>query len=435
MSPRPFRQSRTFGFTIGLLAAVLTMTTDLVSAGEDDHLFGDWSADLAERGIDLQIGWDTASAGNLSGGSRKVIRYADNWKFSLGLDLERLWGWSDTTFQLVYTERNGRNAGDDADLGIYGSTQELYGRGQTLLLTRMWLEHRFFDGALQLKAGRVNLDDDFALAPCNFQTLQLCSTQPGQLYGGFWLNWPLSVWGSRLRWNLSPALYLQTGVYQVNPRYTEGRYQRSNGWWPDNPSGTTGMLVPLELVWQPTLGGLPGSYKFGVYDSSGGGTDVFTDLNGDPLILTGVSGRERSDAYGGYVTLSQQITGDAGGHGATVIVRATQGDRYTSAIIRQVTLSIEQRGLFGRPRDGLGFGVAATDANPRLARAARLLNDADPGADAPVLDSEYMAELYYNYSPAGWLNLRPNLQYFVNPGADSRRHDAFVVGLKTSVSF
>jgi porin len=35
--------------------------------------------------------------------------------------------------------------------------------------------------------------------------------------------------------------------------------------FPNNPRGTTGALIPLEFGWQPTVGGLPGSYKVGAW--------------------------------------------------------------------------------------------------------------------------------------------------------------------------
>lgn len=430
---------RARGLRFALAGLCLAAATQAWAQVDDErHLFGDWGGHrgaLLEKGIDLAFGYDSAIAHNVSGGDRSVTRYADNWSMQAGLDLEKLWGWDGATFKMVYTQRNGRNAGDDANLGIYGSVQELYGRGQTLLLTRMWFEKKLFDDRMRWKIGRVNMDDDFALAPCNFQSLQLCSTQPGQLYGSYFINWPLSVWGTRLRWDVSDRIHVQTGAYQVNPQYVDERYQRSDGWWPDMPGGTAGVLVPLELVWTPSIHGLPGRYAFGVFNSSAGGDDIVLDVDGGYTVLSGLPAREHSNAYGGYVTFAQQISGDAGGHGATLVLRATQGDRHTSGVINQITVSLEQKGVFGRARDGVGLGVSRTAANPRLADAARAFNLVGVSPELPILGAEYSAEVYYNWSPVAWLDLRPNLQYFRNPGADGSRDNPFVVGLKTSVRF
>jgi porin len=49
--------------------------------------------------------------------------------------------------------------------------------------------------------------------------------------------------------------------------------------------------------------------------------------------------------------------------------------------------------------------------------------------------NEYAVELYYSWSPIPSLYLRPNLQYVVHPGGTSANPNAFVVGLKSAVSF
>ena len=48
---------------------------------------------------------------------------------------------------------------------------------------------------------------------------------------------------------------------------------------------------------------------------------------------------------------------------------------------------------------------------------------------------EYVAEAYYSWSPIPSIYLRPNLQYIRHPGGTSANHDAFIVGLKTGITF
>ncbi|HCN01787.1 MAG TPA: porin, partial [Pantoea ananatis] len=49
--------------------------------------------------------------------------------------------------------------------------------------------------------------------------------------------------------------------------------------------------------------------------------------------------------------------------------------------------------------------------------------------------SEYNYEIYYNAQLTRWLQLRPNLQYVVAPGAVSEVKDAFVGGISANVNF
>jgi porin len=61
------------------------------------------------------------------------------------------------------------------------------------------------------------------------------------------------------------------------------------------------------------------------------------------------------------------MSGDAGGQGVVVFLNATQADRDTSRIDRQITLGTKLKEPFDRPSDFIGLAIGATDANSRLA--------------------------------------------------------------------
>jgi len=87
-------------------------------------------------------------------------------------------------------------------------------------------------------------------------------------------------------------------------------------------------------------------------------------------------------------------------------------------------------------RDMVGFALGATHANGRLGDYQRQFNELNPTAQVKVLDGyEYVSELFYNWSPIPSINLRPNLQYILHPGGTRQNSNAFVLGLKTSISF
>jgi len=156
----------------------------------------------------------------------------------------------------------------------------------------------------------------------------------------------------------------------------------------------------------------------------------------EPLALSGGTALERGARYGGYLQMMQQVSGNADGTGTTVFFNVTQADRYTSATDRQIAMGFEHKGMFGRERDALGFAVGATHANGRLGQYQRQHNMLNPANSVKVLDGyEYVGELFYNWSPVASIDLRPNLQYIVHPGGTSENPNAFVLGLKTSISF
>lgn len=409
------------------------------SAQQDDHLLGDRNgarARLADRGVTFDVGYDSELAHNFSGGEREITRHADQWKFGTTLDFERLWGWEGANFQAIMTHRSGDDLGADAGIGNNQLLQEVYGRGQTSHLTAFALEQEFLDGRLAWKIGRLTVGTDFASFSCDFQNLTFCGSQPGNLVGDYWVNWPTSQWATRLRLETSARTYLQIGAYQVNPKYVDDEYARHNGWKLDFPSGTTGALIPLEFGWTPVIDHRPGSYKLGVWYDTSGGADLFLDAQRRPLAMTGAEPLQHASRHGGYINFKQQVSGDPEGSHASIFLNATQADRATAATDRQVSLGVQYAGPFGREHDMVGFAIGATHANGRAAEHQRLYNALHPDDPMQVKDgNEYVAELIYAWSPAVWITLRPNLQYVVHPGGTDENDDAFVVGLKSSVVF
>jgi porin len=73
-------------------------------------------------------------------------------------------------------------------------------------------------------------------------------------------------------------------------------------------------------------------------------------------------------------------------------------------------------------------------------RSREVLEDAafDAGQQFPNIDgAEQLIELSYGFQATPWLNLRPDVQYIVEPGAFSGKaiDNALVVGLQVKASF
>jgi porin len=423
---------------LALLAARLGIDSQPAFAYDDSpYLFGDWGGtrtSLAEAGTTFDFGYVSEAAHNFSGGDDRLTRYTDQWKLGVGFDLEKLVHWSGGSFQIYITDRNGRNLGADANIGNNQLIQEVYGRGQTWHLTVFALDQKWLGGAIDWRIGRLPVGEDIASFSCDFQNLTFCGAQPGNIVGDYWVNWPTSQWATRLKLKFADDLFVQIAAYQLNPLYVDDDYARHHGLTLDNP-GTKGWLLPLELGWTPMRNGLPGSYKAGIWYNTEGGNDLFDDVNHEPRALTGAAPLVRDSRYGAYITLQQQLTGSASAEGWTAFFNATQADDRTSATDRQISLGGEYHEPFGRINDFIGVAVGATHANGRLADYQRLYNAAHPANAQLVRDGdEYVTEVFYSFAPIPSIQLRPNLQYIHNPGGTDL-DDAFVIGLKTVVSF
>ena len=91
----------------------------------------------------------------------------------------------------------------------------------------------------------------------------------------------------------------------------------------------------------------------------------------------------------------------------------------------------------GRPRDTLALGYGRAVPNPR-SRDVQELAAFNAGTDYPNLNNaEQLIELSYGYQATPWLNLRPDVQYIIEPGAFSGADidNALVVGLQVKAVF
>ncbi len=392
-------------------------------------LAGDWfglKPFFADAGIGLTGRYGSEAAWNYAGGKRRDIVETGQLDIGLQLDMQKLVG-IDGTFQATVTYRRGQQLDQHAGLGTLQEVQEVYGRGQTWLLTQFWYEETILHGAIDMKLGRTSPGEDFAAFSCSFQNLSFCGSQPGNVVGNYWYNWPISQWGGRFRANRGKA-YVQIAVYEENPRNLDKSFTLGHF------GGATGVLIPLELglVRGGETGGPVSSYKIGGWLSTANAFDVFLDVNRRPIVLTDLPPLERSAAYGMWVNLQQQLTGhsDKGKSisGLTVFLNMTQADRHSSTIDSQIAVGLFEKGLFPWfTEDVLGLGFARTHVNGRVARSERLAGDSPQG-------SEYAAELYYGFHPRSWLELRPNLQWVHHAGGYGNAHEVGVVGLKSALT-
>jgi porin len=401
-------------------------------------LLGDWygaRTRLLNAGIDFQFGYVSEVAGNATGGQRQQVAYTDQWVVGTTFDLTRLGLVPGGTIQVTWTDRNGSNLSDDAGLGTLQQVQEVFGRGQTLRLTDFWYDQKFGGGAVDWKIGRIPFGEDFASFACDFQNLTFCGAQPGNLVGNYIYNWPISYWATRLKFNLPGFGYFQFGVFDSNPGYLNVAQSALPVIYP----GSTGALIPIELGWLPKFGDLQGTYKFGGWYDTSMAPDVVTDINGNPAVLSGLPLAQSRGRYGGYVSFVQQVM-HRSADSLSLFLNATMADRRTATTDYQIAGGLTYTGpLRSRPQDDIGFGVGATHVNSRIAWSEELQNLAGQNlvgfSPVAVQGTEYSMELYYTYRPLAGLQVRPNIQYVIDPGGTSAKPNALLFGLKTVANF
>ncbi|MNN07765.1 Porin B precursor [compost metagenome] len=303
----------------------------------------------------------------------------------------------------------------------------------------MWLSKGWLDGALDLKFGRFDEGSDFNSFPCDFQSTPFCGAQAANWIGDIWFNWPVSQWALRARYQFAPEWYAQVGVFEQNPSYLEtGNGFKLSG------SGTKGALIPVELVWSPTVNALPGEYRLGYYKSTANADDVLEDRNGNPQPVTGDQFKQHSSRHGYWFVAQQQLTAREGDsqRGLSVFANFTAHDKETSQVDHFIQAGIVYKGPFdGRPKDDLGVGIAQVHTNPDFRQRARLQNEQNGIADyenpafLPLQYNEVSSEIYYGFHVTNWLTVRPNLQYVKYPGGVREIDAAVIAGLKVQAKF
>jgi porin len=400
---------------------------------------GDWGGlrtDLQNDGIKIVGHYVSETAGNPVGGLEQGGGYAD--EFGIGIDVKsNILGWDGGTFHSLITERAGSDLSKDK-IGNILTVQEIYGDGQTVRITQLSYEQTLFSGMLDVEAGRLNVENDFATSPkyfgtslyCNFQNNSICGTPiAAPINSNGYVAYPASSLGAKVKFYPQPNIYVETGAYEVNPSL----FLASNG-FKFGPSGAQGVFTPLEFGITPYLGGLAGNYRIGVYyDNSANRTavqDVSRYLPANSPLLASLPMQMRAGRYGGWVQADQEILGDTLGKKGTVIFSAFEwGDRATALITWYGEAGIVRTGTFaGRDGDSIALGFAIAAINSEL-----LSFEKAHGTNGTA--QEMMAELNYGIAIAPWFNLRPGVQYVWHPDGEAERRNAVVLMLKTGVTF
>lgn len=444
---------------LDLIAAILVASTapvvasDLASSGapaqpasaQDDfwtrpYLFGDLGrARLKDQGIDISGGLVNETVGNLTGGTHQAGANAGQ-AFVQGIfDMEKLAHITGGTFGITLVGRWGDNLAEVADIPALMLLNEVYGRGNIVRLVDFHYNQSLWDGAVDVKVGRLAVGADFGFDRCDFINLTFCGSVPGNIAGNYIFNWPVSQWGGVVKLHLADDLTFSAAVYDENPTYLS--VQAKWALLPTWPSGSEGALVPMELKWTPTIADLSGTYRIGGWFDTATADNAVTSINGLPALISGLPYAQDYARYGFYLSFIQQLTGNASGpspkQGLWSFLNVTYSDPRTSTTLYQVSWGLQQHGTFaGRPDDEIGFAIGTTGINPRLADAQAQANWLGLGPGY-VQHNEYVMEAYYGLQATGWLNLKASLQYIIDPGGYSSplNENAWVVGLRTTVAF
>ncbi|AIZ32742.1 carbohydrate porin [Pseudomonas sp. K1(2024)] len=391
-------------------------------------LSGDWGglrSQLEADGIRFTGDYSGETAYNAHGGLRRSARYSQNVKLGVQFDLSKLYGLDNGgKVQLTINDRRGNSASADL-VGNRLPIQENYG-GLYTRLTELSYERSLFTPALNVKLGYMAMGNDLGGLDsgilCNFMNAGFCGHPLNMSGGSGWTNYPNAHLGARLKYDFSPSWQLRVAAFNVDPQ-SNGNSSRA---WHLGPKHTTGTVLPVELVYK-LQGELPGEYKLGYYYDSSNVRRIGSD-------------REVAGRGGHYLLIDQALWNDSTSAGRSLHAfgQYSASSKAASPFTRWYGAGVVLYKPFeGRPRDTLALGYGRAVPNPR-SREVLEASAFEAGRDFPDLDSaEQLIELSYGYQATPWLNLRPDVQYIIEPGAFSGKaiDNALIVGLQVKASF
>jgi len=411
----------------GVPAAATVPTPAPAPAAGAATLTGDWGGARTrylDAGLTFRGDYVSETFANVSGGLARGSAYAQQLRLGADFDMDRIAGWAGTTLHVTINDRRGTGISSDT-IGNRLPVQEVYG-GLYTRLSEASIEQDLLAGRLNLRLGYFAMGNDLGgmALGCQFVNAAFCAHPLSQSGNSGWYNYPNARWGTAVRYRLQPELLLRTGVFQNNPRLGE----EHNAFKPF-ASGTTGMVLPLELEYAPGSApgsaALPGHYKLGAfYDTASAARQGEAGMVGQ--------------RYGAYLLADQMIwrTGP-GGRGLSVFGQFTAHPGASAPITRWYAAGLVKTGTFaGRDADTLALGVVHAQLNPRL-RANAVATNLTTGGDASLPPGETVIELSYGVQPLRWLGVRASVQYIADPGAFAYRStpDAIALGTQLRIAF
>lgn len=387
---------------------------------------------LSDHGFSFNSNYLSQVAYNAGGGynSDKHTAYIDQFAFTFTQDLERWTGIPDARIEGNIVNRNHEDnltlkRLQDPRVPNNDLAQESYGGGSITRLGWLTFARSFDDRRLTWRIGMMNKVQEFdQIIPCDFQMLSQCGGKSANSLT--WSNWNIHTWGTTVSYKITPEITIKTGVMEQNPRATD----RSHAWsW--STKGSKGVLLPLEIENRTFVSGLPGAYNLGILYTNAKQQDLYKDK----------SYHNTWFVYGG---INQQLTRhqDDPNRGLSLSLSGSYHDERSNFMNYVVSSSLRYRGLFdARPEDWIGLGVSYIELSDHFAKGQIQYNQQFGLTDyhdpffRPIISNTMNAELYYRFKPVSWLELQPDLQYWHNPGGVKQTSDAWVLGLKTVVTF
>jgi len=397
------------------------------------YMLGDWGGErtrLANQGIIFCLNNIGDLQSDVTGDQTHRVTYDGRFRGIVDINFQKLSGF-DGEFFFTGLWQYGRNntAQYPAGGGAFGNPYHVntftssVGGEESERIDQLWYQQGFADGKFKVKFGQVAassefgatdfydvfVNDELAYAPDALYNIRQSFSPAGKP--------GIILWGDLS--DLAKGLYVKAGAFTayVNPYRPD-----SNGIYYSDDFNH-GMTAAFEIGYNEPDAVYPGVYKAG--------------LNGNELSYMNPStGQAYRGDYNAYAVVEKTVYHPTGADGKLQTAKGLDlvsefigapGDR--NPLQYEITAGGRYTGLFpGRDADKMNFGVIYSDIGSAYSTAYR-------SATGHGLGGETTLELGYQYNPAPWLGIQPDIQDIINPQGDSHRGAILIVGVRTIVQF
>jgi porin len=345
-------------------------------------------------------------------GQRRGQAYASDLLVAVDLDLAKLAGISGLSAQVSGDWAAGANLSND--IGNFFQVAQ-YFEGDQIRLATLFLRQTFFEGRLDLKAGRFATGDDFLTSPAG---VSLVNEALNPILFAVQANvpgvtaYPNATWGGRIIAHPVDALTFSAGAFYSDPFLDP--LEATGVEFAINPRA--GYFIIGKAAFHVNAGegaeGLPGRYRVGAYYDS----NLYTSL-ANPA-------RQERGNYGFFLLGEQMVTREGGpgtDEGLTLFGALVWAPlQRINTLPYFASIGANYRGLVpSRGQDTATFAAY-------YGRFSR---------DLPGQTHEIALEWTYAIAVTPWLTVQPDVQYVIRPDGRSSIPNALVVGIQIAVRF
>lgn len=402
---------------------------------------GDWGglrAPFNSYGFTLELNLIGDIMSNVSGGISRKSVFIENIDLKLIIDTEKLIGLPGSNVLFSALQNNGNSisayAGDVQ--GVSNIEAE-----QTIRLFEVWYQQKLLAGKLSILGGLYDVNSEFDFMESASLFVQSSQGLGGDLAGSGLIGpptFPAAGLGGRIKYVPDRRIYIQAGLMDGAPSSLNSVKKADFTW---NKVGGTLAIAELGLLSFGQQSFKPQKNLSTRQSRSFIGREVSSDYR--TKIAIGVWSYSKnyvSDRYG--ITLPS--VSDGQNDKGLYILTDWKWNPNPNKMYQQLSIygrfgftenevsrfksyaggGITYKGLIPGDSDGLiGFSVASV-------QDSKIFQQINP----PVDDYETVLEFTYLTKVIPWLNIQPDIQYVISPGAHPNVSKALVVGLRTDIN-